>query len=149
MRRIRLIHAAAIGHGGSKRHPLAAHGRVLLRWGSLNLPPGVRVRIVRHSHPHQVGVGVSVAGNLGANGAYAVPVSGLAAGANYFTLEATLHGVAFQDISFEGMPGVPRLLTGSPVAANGSELASTPEGARSGALRDAPSGASGRPERRL
>jgi hypothetical protein len=103
VRRIRLIHAAAIGHGGSKRHPLAAHRRVLLRWGSLNLPPGVRVRIVRHSHPHQVGVGVSVAGNLGANGAYAVPVHLLAAGANYFTLEATLHGVPFQDISFRGI----------------------------------------------
>jgi hypothetical protein len=104
VRPIKLIHAFAVARGGSRHHPLGIHARAraLLRWSSLNLPPEVRVRIVRRSHPHQVGAGVPLAAGLSARDSLKVPVGELLAGPNYFTLQATLHGVPFQDVSFPG-----------------------------------------------
>jgi hypothetical protein len=103
VRRIRPIHTRPVAHGGSRSHPLRGHGRVLLRWSSLNLPGDVRVRIVRHVRPHQLGAGAVLAASLPARGTLSVPANRLASGVNYFTLEATVHGVPFQDLTFAGV----------------------------------------------
>lgn len=100
VRELSLIRAARITPGSSARHPLRAHARLLLRWSSAHLPPGVRVAIVRHSQAHQVGVGL--AGNLRASGHLLLPVGKLAPGRNYITLAATLHGVPFEQVAFGG-----------------------------------------------
>jgi hypothetical protein len=101
VRPYRLIHASAILPRSSARHPLDARGTLTLRWSSSNLPPGVRVAIVRHSAAHQVGVGL--VGGLRATGRYTVPVSKLAPGRNTITLAATLNGVPFQQVTFHGV----------------------------------------------
>jgi hypothetical protein len=100
VRPIRLIHAEAITPRSSARHPLGAHGRVLLKWSSAGLPSGVRVVIVRRSRPHELGV--SIAGNLGRSGRYLISAGKLAVGRNYLTLAATLNGVPFQEVAFSG-----------------------------------------------
>ncbi len=97
---LRLIRTSPISAGGSKHHPLGSGGSVLLRWNSSDLPPEVRISILRRSQPYQEGVGI--AGNLGASGEYRVPVSKLASGRNYLSIAATLHGVPFQQIAFHG-----------------------------------------------
>lgn len=100
VRPMSLIRTSTIAPASSAHHPLGAHGHLLLRWSSGQLPPGVRIAIVRHSGPHQLGVGL--AGNLPPNGQLLVAVSRLATGRNYITLAATLHGVPFQQTAFTG-----------------------------------------------
>jgi hypothetical protein len=100
VRRIRLIHASSSIPPSSSRHPLAKHDHILLRWSSAGLPRDVHVVIVRHSRQHELGVGL--AHDLGSNGQYALSVSKLAPGRNYFTLAATLNGVPFQVVAFSG-----------------------------------------------
>jgi hypothetical protein len=100
VRPMRLVRVGPITPTGSSRHPLSRHARVLLRWHSRGLPHGVRVFIVRRSRAHQIDIGV--AHGLRATGTYEVPVSRLAAGPNFFSLVATLHGVPFQHVDFPG-----------------------------------------------
>lgn len=97
---VRLIHAVASIPPNSSKYPLARHAHVTLSWSSDGLPRGVRVVIVRHSHQHELGVGL--ARNLGANGHYVISTSRLAPGRNYFTLAAVLNGVPFQVVAFHG-----------------------------------------------
>jgi hypothetical protein len=101
VRPIRLIHAEVVIPRTSSRHPLGAHGHVVLKWSSAGLPSGVQVVIVRRSYPHDLGIGI--VGNLGASGRYVLPARKLANGRNYLTLAATLNGVPFQEVAFRGV----------------------------------------------
>jgi hypothetical protein len=96
-----LLHAGGISPESSRRHPLGAHSRVILSWGSSHLPRGVRISVVRRSNPHEVGVGLG--GNLPPSGRFVVPVGRLAPGRNFISIAATLHGVPFQQLTFHGV----------------------------------------------
>ncbi len=100
MGQLQLVRGSPISPFSSVRHPLAATGRIVLRWGSSHLPGGVRIAIVRRSSRH--GVSVGLVGGLPVNGHYVLPVAKLAAGRNYISLAATLHGVPFQQMTFGG-----------------------------------------------
>jgi hypothetical protein len=86
----------------SSRHPLAAHKVVTLRWTSTGLPAGLRITIVDSPHPGEISAGRAVATSTSPAGSVRVGVKGLARGANYFALVATINGVPFQRITFPG-----------------------------------------------
>jgi hypothetical protein len=106
VRPLKLLRAATIAPRSSARHPLGARAHVSLSWSSTRLPSGVRVSIVRRSHPHELGTGLI--GGLRANGRYLLSVDKLAPGRNYLTLAATLNGVPFQVLTFGSVWRAPR-----------------------------------------
>jgi hypothetical protein len=94
-----LINAAQIAPASSSHHRLAGGQRILVRWSSSHLPPGVKVTLVVRANRQAAR---AIAEGLRPSGKYSIAVRKLPIGRSEIALQATLNGVPFQQMAVPG-----------------------------------------------